>query len=198
MARLDTRQLGFDFTRAIAAAATAPVDAPFTAEEQVAIDCLPHGDGWQAFVAVGAVPEVIDVAIAKRAWEHSRVYITATRLGVTSGYSYNLGDQGSGGGGHLWPNRDPSGLYVWRDRDAAIRHGAHELWASLAERDAKHAVAVLRGIRQGLGFDATLPPPETAKRRLISRPEHLRRMRSMRPDERAELAAYEARVEALQ
>lgn len=208
MARLDPRQIGFDFTRAVVAAA-APADLPFTEEEKAAIACLPHGDGWQAFAAIGAVPEVIDLPVRMARW--ALVQITTTRIGVTSGYAIDLkqpigapgampgtGVLGAGGGGFLWANADDRGLYVWRDRDAAVRHGAHALWAWCSRAEAKLAMQTLKAIRQILGFDATLPPPEAAKRRLISRHEDLRRTRTLTPGEAAELAAYEARAEALQ
>lgn len=118
MTRIDPAQLGFGFTRAVAAAAL-PVDAAFTPEGQAAIACLPFGDGWQAFVAGGAMPEVFDLPVRMARW--ARVRITTTPLGVTSCYAIDLkkpiGTPGAlpgtgvlgGGGGFHWPTPTTGG-----------------------------------------------------------------------------------------
>jgi hypothetical protein len=196
--KADTRQLGFEFTmppvitpvpawvREIfkpEALPTFPLHRPGSAEEAEeaeeaeAIAAIPFGQRWENYVAVGAVPERIEVALPRK--NRLTLSITGTRLGWTAGYMLTFrrpvglgansragtGHFGSCSGGGLHADVDEHGFYLWTSRSAAIGSAGHQAWLECRSLDATLADEIERS----LWFPAFRPPSEKAKRRLVSR-----------------------------
>lgn len=162
--------------------ASAPAQSDLSAEEQDAVDAFAAGWGlidptahaqwrrWEAYIEHGAhAMRRHEITFAKRSKTNAAALVTRTRLGFTSGWSYETSTDGAADGGALILMSDEIGWYVWRTRDAALRDGLHSLW--LATRE--HAPSIARVVQAHChlvdGIDVTVPAPEQARRRLIAR-----------------------------
>lgn len=190
--KADPRQLGFEFSMPTLitpvpawareifkpeALPSYPLHRPGSVEEAEAIAAIPFGQRWENYVAVGAVPERIEIALPRK--NRLTLSITGTRLGWTAGYMLTFrrpvgpgansragtGHFGSCSGGGLHAGVDEHGFYLWTSRSAAIGSAGHQAWLECRSLDATLADE----IEQALWFPAFRPPSEKAKRWLVTR-----------------------------
>jgi hypothetical protein len=194
--RVDPRQLGFEFSMpAFIEAAPAlareifkpgtlpsyPLHIPGSAEEAEAIAAIPFGQRWENYVAVGAVPEQIDVPLPRK--NTLTLNVTGTRLGWAAGYHLTFrrpvgpganpkagtGHFGEACGGGLHADVDESGYFLWTSRAAALQAAAHRAWWSCWKLDAKVAAEVERAVLGVFGFSPVQAPGHDHRRWLVSR-----------------------------
>lgn len=157
---------------------------------------------WKAYIIPTARISVEQVEVAGKGCS-ARVLITETRLGWTSGFDLQAFRFGSGEGGNWHPNSDHVGFYLWATRQAAIHHGACELWQASRDEDTADRIRSHFAMR---GYDVMEPPGDAWKRRLVSREDANRlrliahRLRTypvgrMSPEIQAAVAFYERQFE---
>ncbi|KQT80900.1 hypothetical protein ASG51_21115 [Methylobacterium sp. Leaf465] len=189
--RVDHRQLGFDFSMPALAMAREifktgalpayPLHVPGSAEEAEAIGAIPFGQRWENYVAVGAVPERIEIHLPRK--NRLDLSITGTRLGWTAGHMLmfrrsigpganpraGTGHTGEACGGGLHADVDENGHFLWTSRAAALQAAAHRAWWSCWKLDAKVAAEVERAVLGALGFSPVEAPGHEHRRWLVSR-----------------------------
>lgn len=127
---------------------------------------------WKAYVIPTAKVSSEQVEVAGKGCS-ARVLITETRLGWTSGFDLQAFRYGAGEGGNWHPNADAHGFYLWATRQAALHHGACELWQASRDGDTADRIRSHFAMR---GYDVMEPPGDEWKRRLVSH-EDARRLR---------------------
>lgn len=181
--RVDSRQLALDFSLPVrfAPAPALAFHVPATAEEAETLAAVPFGQRWQNYVAVGAVPERIDVPLLRK--NKLTLNVTGTRLGWTSGCTLSFrrpvgpganpregtGCFGLGGGGYLHPDSDEHAFFLWTSRAAAIRSAAHQAWWACWRLDGKLAAEAERALEKAISASPVQAPGDEDKRRLVSR-----------------------------